>query len=131
MAAKILVADDATSIVTLVKATLEAKGYAVVAAYDGREALRMVEIHKPDLVILDIMMPKVDGLEVRKKLLDDPKTKDLPVIHLSAVGDFNTQHEAIAGGYTDYMVKPFTPAELAKRVREILDAPVPAPPPSR
>jgi len=121
MAARILVVDDATSIVNLVKSTLVARGYDVDVAYDGREGLALAKLHKPDLIVLDIMMPRMDGMEVRKRLLADPTTKDIPVIHLSAVGDFDTQHEALSQGITDYIVKPFTPSDLADRVADMLD----------
>lgn len=121
MAARILVVDDEPSIVRLVKATLDSRGYDVVEAFDGQEALVQVKLHKPDLILLDIMMPRMDGTEVRKRLLADPATKDIPVIHLSAVGDFDKQREAIQEGITDYIVKPFTPSDLAERVAIMLD----------
>ena len=86
MAARILVVDDEPSIVKLVKTTLEGRGYVVDEAFDGQEAIVQAKLHKPDLILLDIMMPRMDGTEARKRLLADPETKDIPVIHLSAVG---------------------------------------------
>jgi len=123
MAATILVVDDEPSIVKLVTATLESRGYEVIPAYDGEEALIKVKYHTPDLIILDIMMPHMDGREMRRRLLADPETKDIPVIHLSAVGDFEKQLNAVEemGGVTDYVTKPFTPSDLADRVKDILD----------
>ena len=121
MAPRILVVDDEPSIVKLVKATLADKGYDIAEAYDGQEALVQVRLHKPDLILLDIMMPRMDGNEVRKQLLSDPATREIPVIHLSAVGDFEKQHQALAEGVTDYIVKPFTPADLSQRVADMLD----------
>ncbi len=121
MAPRILVVDDEPSIVRLVKATLESRGYEIAEAFDGQEALVQVKLHKPDLILLDIMMPRMDGTEVRKRLLADPATKDIPVIHLSAVGDFEKQRQAMAEGVTDYIVKPFTPSDLAQRVADMLD----------
>jgi len=121
MSAKILVVDDEPSIVKLVTTTLEARGYTVFPAYDGREALTEAKIHKPDLILLDIMMPHMDGKEARKKLLEDPATADIPVIHLSAVGDFEQQLKATSAGVTDYITKPFTPKDLAQRVADMLD----------
>jgi CheY-like chemotaxis protein len=122
MTAKILVVDDEPSIVKLVTTTLEAKGYIVYAAYDGLEAISEAKAHKPDLILLDIMMPHVDGKEARQRLLADPTTKDIPVIHLSAVGDFEQQLKATSSdGVTDYMTKPFTPSDLAQRVADMLD----------
>ena len=121
MGATILVVDDEPSIVKLVTATLESKGYEVIPAYDGEEALVKVKHHRPDLIILDIMMPHMDGREARKRLLDDPETAEIPVIHLSAVGDFEKQLNAVEGGITDYVTKPFTPSDLADRVKDMLD----------
>ena len=109
MAARILVVDDEPSIVKLVKTTLEGRGYTVDEAFDGVEALAQAKLHQPDLILLDIMMPRMDGTEVRKRLLADPETKDIPVIHLSAVGDFDKQRQALDEGATDYIIKPFTP----------------------
>ncbi len=113
--------DDEPSIVKLVKTTLEARGYDIAVAYDGQEALVQAKLHKPDLILLDIMMPRMDGNEVRKRLLADPETKDIPVIHLSAVGDFDKQRQALDEGATDYIIKPFTPSDLAERVADMLD----------
>ena len=121
MAATILVVDDEPSIVRLVTTTLEARGYTVVTAHDGMEAITEAKQYKPDLILLDIMMPHMDGREARKRLLADPVTKDIPVIHLSAVGDFEQQLKAVAGGVTDYITKPFTPSDLAQRVADMLD----------
>jgi len=119
--ARILVVDDEPSIVKLVTATLEARGHDVTPAYDGVEAIAQAKLHKPDLILLDVMMPHMDGIEVRKRLLADQGTKDIPVIHLTAVGDFDKQREALADGVTDYMVKPFSPSDLAQRVADNLD----------
>jgi DNA-binding response OmpR family regulator len=119
--ARILVVDDEPSIVRLVKATLTARGHQVDEAFDGIEALAQVKTHKPDLILLDIMMPHMDGTEVRKRLLADKESKDIPVIHLSAVGDFEQQRKALADGATDYIVKPFSPSELGDRVNDMLD----------
>jgi len=117
----ILVVDDEPSIVRLVTATLEKHGYEIIPAYDGEEALVKLKHHPVDLVLLDIMMPHLDGREVRKRLLADPATRDIPVIHLSAVGDFEQQLNAVEGGATDYITKPFAPADLVDRVKAFLD----------
>jgi CheY-like chemotaxis protein len=119
--ARILVVDDEPSIVKLVTATLEGRGHEVTPAYDGVEAIAQAKLHHPDLILLDVMMPHMDGNEVRRRLLADPATKEIPIIHLTAVGDFDKQREALAEGVTDYMVKPFAPSELAQRVADNLD----------
>lgn len=121
MAAKILVVDDEPSIVKLVTASLSGYGYEIFQAFDGQEAIVQARLHKPDLILLDVTMPRMDGTEARKRLLADPETKDIPVVHLTAVGDFDQQREALADGATDYIVKPFTPSELAHQVADMLD----------
>lgn len=121
--ARILLVDDEPSIVKLVATTLRGRGHIVFEASDGYEALSDAKTLAPDLILLDIMMPGIDGREVRKRLLAEKDTKDIPVIHLSAVGDFQDQLEAMEGdeGFTDYFTKPFAPRELADRVDEVLD----------
>ncbi len=121
MAAKILVVDDEPNIVKLVTATLTARGYECYQAYDGQEAIVLAKLHKPDLILLDVMMPRMDGRETRKRLLEEPTTKDIPVVHLTAVGDFEQQRKALEDGALDYIVKPFAPAELGDRVADLLD----------
>jgi CheY-like chemotaxis protein len=117
----ILVVDDEPSILRLVKATLEPKGYVVLTADNGMEGLSTAKVKQPDLILLDIMMPKMDGNEVRHKLAEDPSTKDIPVAHLSAVGDFNQQLEAYDEGALDYITKPFAPQDLRQHVADLLD----------
>jgi len=121
MAARILVVDDEPSIVKLVKTTLAARGYTIDEAFDGQEAIVQAKLHHPDLILLDVMMPRMDGNEVRKRLLSDPATKDILIVHLTAVGDYDKQREAMADGVADYIVKPFTPSDLADHVADILD----------
>jgi CheY-like chemotaxis protein len=119
--ARILVVDDEPSIVKLVATTLRARGHTIFEAVDGVEAIEKAQELKPDLILLDIMMPRMTGIEARKKLHEDPKTKDIPVIHLSAVGDFEKQLESMEDGLTDYFTKPFVPKELAQHVEDFLD----------
>ena len=119
--ARILVVDDEPSIVKLVTATLRARGHTTFEAHDGVEAIEQARALQPDLILLDIMMPRMTGKEARKALRDDPKTADIPVIHLSAVGDFESQLESMEDGLTDYITKPFAPKDLANRVEDFLD----------
>jgi len=119
--ARILVVDDEPSILRLVTATLEAKDYEVITASNGTDGLVFARTKHPDLILLDIMMPQMDGTEVRRRLAADPKTKDIPVIHLSAVGDFQKQLDAFDEGTADYITKPFAPKELQQRVADMLD----------
>jgi len=119
--ALILVVDDEPSILKLVTATLEARGHDMITADNGIEAIAAARARKPDLILLDIMMPGMDGNEVRKRLQHDPETKDIPIIHLSAVGDYQQQLQALDSGSVDYITKPFAPKDLQQRVADTLD----------
>ena len=119
MPKKILVVDDERPIVRLVQVNLEHAGYEVVAAYDGKEALEKVEQEKPDLIILDVMMPQMDGFEVMQKLQANPKTRDIPVIMLTAKAQDADVFRGWQSGVTLYLTKPFSPFELISFVRRI------------
>jgi DNA-binding response OmpR family regulator len=119
--ARILVVDDEPSILKLVKATLEAKEYEVITADNGLDGIALARSSAPDLILLDVMMPQMDGTEVRKRLAADPKTSKIPVVHLSAVGDFQKQLDALDEGAADYITKPFAPKDLQQRVADMLD----------
>ncbi len=119
--ATILVVDDEPSILKLVSTSLELRGYTIITAHDGVEALDKAFEHRPDLILLDIMMPKMDGNEVRRRLLKDERTKDIPIVHLSAVGDFQKQAQALDEGVVDYITKPFSPNDLRLKVMEVLN----------
>jgi DNA-binding response OmpR family regulator len=116
----VLVADDDEDILTLVTFRLERAGYEVVAAHDGEEALRLAFEHAPDLAVLDVMMPKLDGYEVTTRLRQNESTRRVPVILLTA----RVQEADIARGFEagadDYVKKPFSPQELGARVQAIL-----------
>ncbi|MCL5780322.1 MAG: response regulator transcription factor [Firmicutes bacterium] len=113
----ILIADDDRRIVKIVSHSLEQEGYKVMAAQDGEEAVRLATTMNPDLVIMDIMMPKLDGLEASQKI----KAKvDVPIIILSAKDDVVDKIVGFKMGVDDYQTKPFSPAELALRVKAVL-----------
>jgi two-component system, OmpR family, response regulator MtrA len=116
----ILVADDDEDILALVKAVLERSGHEVVAVADGAEALTSVQARRPDLAVLDITMPHVDGLEVLRRLRADEQTTSLPVVLLSAQAQEADIERGFATGATAYVKKPFSPRELAARVDELL-----------
>lgn len=118
---KILAVDDEPSIVRLVSTALTARGYEVTTANDGQQALDHVRADKPDLIVLDIMMPRMDGRQVRERLAADPSTKSIPILFLSAVGDMSSQLDTLEGGQGEYMTKPFKPSELADYVDAMLD----------
>ena len=114
---RILVVDDELSIIKLLRANLEAKGYEVLTALDGFEALQAFEMELPDLVILDIMMPKMDGFEVCRRLRE---WSQIPIIMLSARGDVSDKVKCLDLGADDYITKPFGKGELIARVRAVL-----------
>jgi DNA-binding response OmpR family regulator len=119
----VLIADDDDDIRSLVAFRLERAGYDVVAARDGEEALRLARERCPDLAVLDVMMPKLTGLDVTRSLRADDATSDMPVILLTA----RVQEADVALGYEagadDYIRKPFSPQELRARVGAILGDP--------
>jgi two-component system response regulator MtrA len=115
--APILVVDDDAKIVTLVRTYLERDGFAVVEAHDGLGALRAIETHDPQLVVLDLMLPELDGLGVVHRVR---RRSDVPILMLSARGTTGDRVAGIAEGADDYLPKPFSPAELVVRVRAIL-----------
>lgn len=121
MAYKILAVDDEPSISKLVQVTLTKRGHEVITADNGVEALAFARTDKPDLIVMDVMMPTMDGFEVRKRLKADPTTKDIPIVFLTAVGTFEKQLSALQEGLEAYMTKPFTPSELADLVEGLLD----------
>jgi len=116
-AAPILVVDDDPKIVTLVRAYLERERFRVVTAGDGRAALRAIEEHAPRLVVLDLMLPEVDGLAVIRRTR---AMGDIPILVLSARGTTGDRIQGLSEGADDYLPKPFSPAELVARVRTIL-----------
>jgi DNA-binding response OmpR family regulator len=113
----ILVVDDDRKIVALVRAYLEREGYRVVTAYDGREALQRARSEDPALIVLDLMLPEVDGLEVMRMLRAEG---DVPVIMLTARSSLPERIIGLERGADDYVPKPFSPAELVVRVRAVL-----------
>jgi two-component system, OmpR family, response regulator MtrA len=116
----VLIADDDADILLLVKAILERSGHEVVSASDGAEALASVRARKPDLAVLDIAMPEIDGLEVLRRLRADPTTSELPIVLLSARAQEADVQRGFAVGASAYLKKPFSPRELSERVAELL-----------
>jgi two-component system, OmpR family, alkaline phosphatase synthesis response regulator PhoP len=117
---KILVVDDEIYIVHILDFSLGIEGYEVMTALDGEQALSKVAQDKPDLIVLDIMMPKLDGYETCKALKSNPETKGIPVILLSAKGRNVDQKVGFEVGADDYITKPFSPRKLVERINAIL-----------
>lgn len=114
---KILVVDDQPINVQLLKRKLEREGMAVTAAYSGQEALNLVAADKPDLILLDVMMPGMDGYTVIKQLRDHPLTRPIPVIFVTALDSEEDEESGLALGAVDYITKPLKPAIVLARVR--------------
>ena len=117
---KILVVDDEIYIVHILDFSLGMEGYEVVTALDGEQALERVASERPDLIVLDIMMPKLDGYEVCRAVKSNPATKNVPVILLSAKGRNVDQKIGFEVGADDYITKPFSPRKLVERINSIL-----------
>ena len=117
---KILVVDDDTSINELIKINLELAGYQVLQAYDGIKGFALVKQELPSLVILDVMMPDVDGFTVAKRIRENEETKNIPIIMLTALSQLNDKVNGFNIGVDDYLVKPFEVEELLVRVRALL-----------
>ncbi len=121
---KILLVDDDADFVEATKIILESKSYDVAVAHDGKEGLRKVETEQPNLIILDVMMPEIDGYEVCAKLKSDPKYGHIPILLLTAVGEAisTTKYTMEMGMKTeadDYIPKPVEPIELVERVENL------------
>jgi len=119
---KVLVVDDETYIVELVKFNLEKDGFRVIVAYDGLNALEMVKSESPDLILLDIMLPNIDGLQVCRTLKQDPSYNTIPIIMLTAKGEEFDTVLGLEMGADDYIKKPFSPREMVARVKARLRA---------
>ena len=116
MSKKILIADDEEDVKVIVQLFLESKGYEIVTAFDGLDALDKIKEEKPDLILLDIMMPILDGFEVCRKLKADPDTAGIPVVMLSASTHSESKQRGLDAGAVDYIIKPFEPEHLEKVV---------------
>ena len=114
---RVLVVDDDVKTVELVKLYLNRDGYRVLTAYDGIEALRLAREGRPDLIVLDLMLPGIDGMEVCRTLRNE---SDVPIIMLTAMTTDQDKLNGLELGADDYMTKPFSPRELAARVRTVL-----------
>lgn len=115
--ARILVIDDEPNIIELVQFNLEKEGHTIIVAKDGITGLKLAIHELPDLIILDIMLPQLDGIEVCRKLSNDPNTSGIPVIMLSARNEVLDKVLGLEIGADDYVTKPFSPRELSARVK--------------
>src|SRR5690625_2912496 len=116
----ILVVDDEQDLLDLIEYNLRKEGFDVIRAEDGVEGIRLVREQTPDLILLDIMMPKMDGLEMCRQLRQDPGTQRIPIIFLTARGDERTEVEGLDQGADDYITKPISTRKLMSRIKAVL-----------
>jgi DNA-binding response OmpR family regulator len=119
---RVLVIDDEAPIRLLCRVNLEAEGMGVSEAGDGPGGLHLARAQRPDVILLDVMMPGLDGWRVAEMLLDDPVTRDIPIVFLTARADVRDRARGIDLGGLEYITKPFNPVELASLVRGVLGA---------
>lgn len=122
MTVPILVVDDDPNSLDIARTYLESRGYTVATALDGKEALAKLEQIRPGVVLLDVMMPGMDGWEVARVIKNHPDYKDVRVVMLTARSDFQDKHEGLRAGADDYIVKPIRLEELGQRVERNLKA---------
>ena len=120
MSKKILFIDDEPDLVMLMQTRLVSYGYKMLSAFDGEEGLKIAQEENPDLILLDKIMPKMDGLEVCQRLKSDPKTKDIPIIIVSASGGKDLPERCLAAGADDLIIKPFDAEDLLAKIKALL-----------
>jgi two-component system phosphate regulon response regulator PhoB len=120
MATRVLVIDDESPIRLLCRVNLEAEGMEVLEAADGSSGLETARAEIPDVILLDVMMPGLDGWRVAEALLDDNRTESIPIIFLTARAELRDRARGIDLGGVDYVTKPFNPVELAPLVRDLI-----------
>jgi DNA-binding response OmpR family regulator len=118
---KVLVIDDEEPIRLLCRVNLQLEDMEVLEAADGPTGLEQAREHRPDVILLDVMMPGLDGWRVAEKLLEDDRTNEIPIIFLTARAEFRDRARGLDIGGVDYVTKPFNPLELAPLVRQLLD----------
>jgi two-component system, OmpR family, alkaline phosphatase synthesis response regulator PhoP len=116
----ILVVDDEQDLLDLIEYNLKKEGFKVLRAENGKEGMKVAKEIKPDLVLLDIMMPKMDGLEMCEKMREDQETSKIPIIFLTARGDEKTEIEGLNRGADDYITKPISTKKLLSRIKAVL-----------
>jgi len=121
MATRVLVIDDEAPIRLLCRVNLEAEGMEVLEAADGPSGLEKARSETPDVILLDVMMPGLDGWRVAEELLDDQRTESIPIVFLTARAELRDRARGLDLGGVDYVTKPFNPVELAPLVRELLE----------
>lgn len=118
---RVLIVDDDAPIRLLCRVNLEAENMEVIEAVDGASGLERAKSDKPDVVLLDVMLPHMDGWQVAERLLDEPETADIPIVFLTARAEIGDRARGLEIGGIEYLTKPFNPVELAGQIRELLE----------
>ena len=119
---KILLIEDEPDQIKMVKLRLEASGYKVLAAETAEVGLQVAEEERPDLILLDMLLPDMNGLEVAKRLKGEPKTKEIPILAVTAVGTVDIQEKCAQAGIVDFVRKPYDSKELLDKIKKQLEA---------
>jgi CheY-like chemotaxis protein len=117
---KILLVDDSTTMIMMERMALAGAGYQFVSAKDGEEALKAARDQKPDLILLDVVMPRMDGFEVCRRLRAEGSTRDIPILIVSTRGEEGNIEQGFSSGCTDYILKPLNGMELLTKVKSLL-----------
>lgn len=120
LTAKVLIVEDDEAIAAMLKYNLKSEGFTVVHTDDGAEALQLVQEERPDIILLDWMLPSVSGIEVCRRLRQSDKTRNIPIIMVTARGEESDKLMGLDYGSDDYITKPFSPAELIARMKAVL-----------
>ncbi|MEN6625895.1 MAG: response regulator [Candidatus Sumerlaeia bacterium] len=121
MGKRILAVDDETDVLLIVKTALTCEGFQVETAHNGKDALAAAREQKPDLILLDVMMPGMSGFDVMRELKADESTATIPIIMLTGLSERKKMQEALVGGTNYYIVKPFEMADLINKVNDVLN----------
>lgn len=121
MPKQILIVDDEPSIIVALQFLMEQNGYKTIVAFSGEEAMEAVAQHRPDLILLDIMLPVVDGFEVCQRVRENPEWKDIRIVMVTALGSEVNVTKGLDLGADAYITKPFSNAELVAKVRELIE----------
>lgn len=121
MPKKILIVDDEPSIIVPIQFLMEQNGYDVLVAFSGEEAMEVIEENQPDLILLDIMLPVIDGFEVCQRVRENPQWNKIKIILLTALGSDANVEKGLALGADAYITKPFSNIEIVDKVKELLE----------
>jgi len=117
---KIMLVDDSNTALLMEKAILAKRNFVLVTARDGEEAVAMSRAERPDVILMDVMMPKMNGFEACRRIRDDPQTKDIPIIMVTTRGEMENLETGYASGCSDYVTKPINGLELLTKLEDLL-----------